>query len=185
MKDPARHPTATCLLLLALLIAHASGCCPPSAMPPPQNQGQKPSEPLEAKLQTFDGGETTLAAYAGQVVMVDFWASWCGPCRLAFPYYADIQERHRGEGFLVVAVSIDETMEQGRSFARRWGLPFELLYDGDRQAQAAFSVYQIPASFLLDRHGRVRFVHRGFDSQRVGKLEEEVMFLLAEPAPAG
>jgi len=175
-----RHRMGTLVAVIAVgALAAAAGCCPPGTIPTPPGE-VKATDPLEASLLTLEGEETSLAAYGGKVVLVDFWASWCGPCRLAFPYYADIQARRGGEGFLVVAVSTDEDIELARSFSRRWALPFEILYDHARQGQAAFSVYQIPASFLLDRHGRLRFVHRGFDAERMGKLEEEVMFLLSE-----
>ncbi|MBN2361080.1 MAG: TlpA family protein disulfide reductase [Deltaproteobacteria bacterium] len=170
------------VLLLALALAVASGCCPPSGLvSTPQRAAA--SEPQQVPLSTMSGQQTTLAGYRGRVVLVDFWASWCAPCRMAFPYYADILARQQGQGFAVVAISIDEDLESARSFARRWRLPFDVLHDGKRQAAAAFSVYQIPVCFLLDRAGRVRFVHHGFDSSRARELEEQVLLLLGEPAP--
>lgn len=169
-----------CPPLCALLIA---ACCPPTGLVTPPKQTGPALEPQQVPLGMLDGQETTLTSYRGRVVLVDFWASWCAPCRLAFPYYADILARQQGQGFSVVAVSIDDDLESARSFARRWSLPFDVLHDGRKQAAAAFGVYQIPACFLLDRAGRVRFVHHGFDASRARELEEQVMLLLDEPAP--
>jgi len=164
---PRTRPSLWSVLVIATTL---SACCPPQGVLPPTPQDGPAPEPLAAKLNTLDGREVTLASFGGSVVMVDFWASWCAPCRMAFPY----------RGFDVVAVSIDERFEDARDFSRRYGLPFTVLHDGQHEAARAFSVMQIPASFLLDRHGRVRFVHRGFDPARAGRLEEEVMFLLHE-----
>jgi peroxiredoxin len=163
------------------LVLLGAACCPPTGLVSTPQQAGAATEPQQVPLVTMSGQQTTLAAYRGRVVLVDFWASWCAPCRLAFPYYADILARQQGQGFSVVAVSIDEDLESARSFARRWNLPFDVLYDGKRQAAAAFSVYQIPACFLLDRAGRVRFIHHGFDSSRADELEEQVQLLLSEP----
>jgi len=165
------------------LVALATACCPPTGLVTPPKQAGAAVEPQQVPLATLDGQETTLASYRGRVVLVDFWASWCAPCRLAFPYYADILARQQGQGFSVAAVSIDDDLESARSFARRWSLPFDVLYDGKKQAAAALGVYQIPACFLLDRAGRVRFVHHGFDASRARELEEQVMLLIGEPVP--
>jgi thiol-disulfide isomerase/thioredoxin len=165
------------LLLTTCCGAAVAGCLPQGFIPPNQVEGPTP-QPLSARLLTLDGEETTLGAYRGQVVLVDFWASWCAPCRMAFPYYADIQHRRSSKGFVVVAISVDETLEDARVFSRRWGLPFEILHDGKKEGSAAFSVVQVPTSFLLDRHGRIRYIHRGFEPASAAKLEEEVMFLL-------
>lgn len=166
------------VLSLTTLCLQLSACCMPQGMlPPTPAEGPKP-QPLEAKMATLAGDEVTLAQYQGQVVLVDFWASWCAPCRFAFPYYADIYNRHSTQGFVVAAISIDEDVEQARQFARRYGLPFDILHDSQRQAASAFSVLQIPMTFLLDRQGRVRYVHRGFDASKAARLEEEVMYLL-------
>ncbi|MFH1807200.1 MAG: TlpA disulfide reductase family protein [Pseudomonadota bacterium] len=157
-----------------------SACCPPGVLPSvPQREGPAP-EPQLARLFRLDGSETTLAAYQGKVVLLDFWASWCAPCRQAFPYYADLHARHVHDGLAVVAVSIDDERDVATKFARRWGLPFDVLHDGLHEGAAAFSVMQIPATFILDRQGRVRFIHRGFDPVRAGRYEEEVRFLLGE-----
>jgi peroxiredoxin len=172
------------LVVVLASAALAAGCCPPTGLVTPPKQTGPALEPVQVPLATLDGQATTLASYRGQVVLVDFWASWCAPCRLAFPYYADILSRQQAQGFAVVAVSIDDDFESARSFARRWSLPFDVVYDGQKQAAAAFGVYQVPACFLLDRYGRVRFVHHGFDASRAAELEEQVMLLLGEPAPA-
>jgi thiol-disulfide isomerase/thioredoxin len=141
-------------------------------------------EPRDVQLTRLNGQATALAAYRGQVLLVDFWASWCAPCRMAFPFYADIAERRAAQGFKVVAISIDERFDDAKTFAQRWQLPFEVLHDPQKQAAQAFSVMQIPTSFVLDGEGRVRYNHFGFDPAQMDKLEEEIMLLLGELRPA-
>lgn len=165
-----------------LLIINGSACSLANMLAPQQKApptGPAPM-PLDAQFQLIDGTPRTLADYKGQVIYVDFWASWCAPCRQSMPYYSELYQNYSNKKFAFVAIGLDEDVDTVREFAQRWNLPFDVGSDGLNQAARAFSVNQLPTSFILDKLGRVRFVHRGFNPQRMSRLEEEIDILLSE-----
>src|SRR5687767_11992797 len=130
-------------------------------------------------------GETTdpvsLAALKGRVVYVDFWASWCVPCRLSMPTLDALYKKHRDAGFAVVGVNKDVTVADARRFLQRVPVAFTLVADSDDAAARAFAVKAMPSGYLVDRKGIVRHVHRGFTAETAAALEREVAALLGEP----
>ena len=127
------------------------------------------------------GLEGQLPDCAGQVVLVDFWATWCAPCKASFPAYADLQRELAPRGFILVAVSIDKTAAPYDEFVRRFQPPFVTVRDGAQKLIAQVKVPAMPTSYLLDRKGVVRSVHSGFhDSATVRALREEITRLLEE-----
>lgn len=173
---------ASLAALLWTITLASSACSLPAMLAPQQQpamQGPRP-EPLAARFQLIDGSPKTLGDYKGQVIFVDFWATWCAPCRQAMPYYAELYQNFHHQGLALVAIGLDDDTDLVREFAERWNLPFDVATDGMHEAASAFSVSQLPTSFIIDKLGRVRFVHRGFDPERVRRLEEEIELLLSE-----
>lgn len=174
----------TSLGMVGMLFLLSSTACSLASMFTPHQQQTAPTGPapmpLQARFQLIDGIPKTLADYKGKVIYVDFWASWCAPCRQSMPYYADLQQHYSGKDFAFVAIGLDEDPDKVREFAQRWNLPFDVGSDGFQEAARAFSVNQLPTSFILDKLGRVRFVHRGFNPKRISRLEEEIDILLTE-----
>ena len=135
-----------------------------------------------------DGGPPLdLSALRGRVVLLDFWATWCGACRETMPVLQQIEERVGGQGLEILSVSIDDGRDAARKvvfFARRMGLSFPIYLD-DGSAAARYRVDTIPRLVLIDKVGRVRRVFGG--SQGLGNLAEnlgrELDELLAEPGP--
>ena len=122
---------------------------------------------------------------AGKVVLVDFWASWCAPCKASFPVYAKIDSAYAGRGLVIVAVSVDESASAYAAFVARLKPPFATLHDSRQKLVAQVQVPTMPTSYLVDRAGRVRFVHAGFHGEQTERdLRREIEFLLAEKAPA-
>jgi thiol-disulfide isomerase/thioredoxin len=118
---------------------------------------------------------------AGQVVLVDFWASWCAPCKASFPAFAKLHEEFAARGLAIVAVSVDEKPAAFASFVKRWQPPFPAVLDRGHKLVGEVKVPAMPTSYLIDRTGRVRFVLRGFhgaESER--ELREHIEALLAE-----
>lgn len=125
------------------------------------------------------GGD--LPAMAGQVVLVDFWASWCAPCKASFPAMAKIHADYATRGLVIAAVSIDEKPAAALAFWKKLSPPFATLHDREQKLVKQVVVPTMPTSYLLDRTGKVRFVHDGFHGDATDKqLRHEIDTLLAE-----
>ncbi|HEY5079366.1 MAG TPA: TlpA disulfide reductase family protein [Opitutaceae bacterium] len=125
-----------------------------------------------------------LPATAGKVVIVDFWASWCAPCKASFPEYSRLQAAYAARGLVVVAVSVDESAGPYDAFLAKMKPAFATALDAKHALVSVVQVPTMPTSYLLDRTGKVRFMHAGFHGDRsVAELTREIEALLAEPAP--
>jgi len=123
------------------------------------------------------GGAIGPKSFSGKVVIVDFWATWCTPCKESFPAYQRLVDKFGGE-LVVVGVSVDDDPKGIADFRAATGVKFPLVWD---EGQVAASVYKpgtMPTSFLLDRHGIVQFVHQGFRTGDATAIEEHVQTLL-------
>ncbi len=119
----------------------------------------------------------------GKVVLVDFWASWCGPCLQSFPWMNELQQKHAGEGLVIVAVNLDQERALADAFLQKVPAKFRLEFDPAGNIARQFDVQAMPTSFLIDRSGRVRARHAGFkDKHRAGR-EEQIEQLLKESPP--
>lgn len=116
---------------------------------------------------------------AGKVTLVDFWASWCAPCKASFPALARLYEEFSPKGMQVVAVGIDEKSTAAVAFWKKMAPPFPTVHDRDQKLVATVGVPTMPTSYLLDRHGRVRFVQIGFHGDTTA-LRREIEALLAD-----
>jgi thiol-disulfide isomerase/thioredoxin len=125
-----------------------------------------------------------LPATAGQVAVIDFWASWCAPCKASFPVYAGVARDFSNRGVTLVAVSVDEDPAAYAAFVAKFHPPFPTLRDRGHKLVEAVEVPTMPTCFLVDRRGRVRFVHSGFHGAATERaLRSELATLLAEPDP--
>ena len=159
------------LVLVALLLLTACG-----------EKNFEPRVAPEFTLPLLDGsGEVSLQETRGQVVYVGFWASWCEPCRQEMPYLAQLYERHKDEGFRVLAINVDEDPALAREFAAQFDSPFAVLRDAERTVAQSYRVPGFPTHYLIDRDGRIRFSGIGFDLNDVRAVSAEVATLLAEP----
>lgn len=128
--------------------------------------------------QSLAGGE--VPELAGRVAVVDFWASWCAPCRASFPALGRLQAKF-GAVLVVVGVSVDEKPGAYAAFVKKMKPAFAVLHDREQKLIATVQVPTMPTSFVLDRSGRVRFVHEGYRGEETEKeLRDEVATLLAE-----
>lgn len=120
------------------------------------------------------GLEGAVPSLAGKVVLVDFWASWCLPCKRAFPVMKELQEKFGSRGFQVLAVSLDEEKREMDKFLKKNPVPFAVVRDGKAKLAEALKVEIMPTSFLVDPKGVVLKVHEGFEGEPTRKkyLEE-------------
>jgi len=116
----------------------------------------------------------------GTVVYVDFWASWCVPCRQSMPALDQLYRKYRDRGFRVVGVNKDVTLEDAQHFLTRVPVTFPLVADGKDRVARAFDVQAMPCGYLVDRKGVVRRVHRGYTAETAAALSGEVEALLRE-----
>jgi thiol-disulfide isomerase/thioredoxin len=105
----------------------------------------------------------------GKVVLVDFWASWCSPCKKSFPVMKEVQDRFASRGFTIVAVSMDEKKEDMDTFLKKNPIPFSVLRDPKGRLAEAAGVEKMPTSFLLGPDGKVAAVHSGFEGEATRK----------------
>jgi cytochrome c biogenesis protein CcmG/thiol:disulfide interchange protein DsbE len=117
-----------------------------------------------------------LSDYQGKVVVLDFWASWCVPCRRSFPWMNEMQEKYREEGLVVIAVNLDNQASDAEAFLQEYPAKFSIHYDHERQLARQYAVEAMPSSFLIGRDGTVKERHLGF---KVAKTDEYEAVIVA------
>ena len=141
-----------------------------------------PAPSLSMQALEDSGAAVTTSGLKGSVVYVDFWASWCAPCRLSMPALDDLYRKNKSRGFAVVGVNKDATPADARRFLAKVPVSFTLVRDGADAAAKGFDVKAMPSGYLIDRKGVVRVVHRGFTPETGAALEKEIDSLLKEPS---
>ncbi len=121
----------------------------------------------------------TLAKLKGKVVYVDFWASWCGPCKQSFPFMNDLQSRYRAQGLEIVGVNLDAKREDADRFLADTPARFTLAFDARGESARRFEIKSMPSSVLIDRDGRVLAAHKGFREEDRKELEARIAQALA------
>lgn len=130
------------------------------------------------ELERYDHGENVSpAASRGKVTIVDFWATWCAPCKESFPAYEAIAKEHAGE-VVVIALSEDESPDGIGAFVSETGVTFPVAWDEGQRVAAQYEPATMPTSYILDRNGIVRYVHVGFNSGDEETLRAQVSSLL-------
>lgn len=121
-----------------------------------------------------------LAQYRGKVIYVDFWASWCGPCKLSFPYMKTLDAYYARRGLVVLAVNLDHDKARAQRFLEDVHNTLDVVYDPKGQLATKFNVHDMPTSVLIDREGKVRFIHKGFHDGDLAAYSAHVAELLDE-----
>lgn len=161
-------------VVLAALLVLAALAEPVSAA----EVGQ-PAPPLEG-LSLQQGAPVRLSDYSGQVVYLDFWASWCGPCQQSLPLLDALRLQFKDQGFEVLAVNVDEDSRQALNFLKKYPVSYKHVADPSGQWARLYDVKAMPSSYLIDRHGRVRMVHLGFQKKDLPELRSMIKLLLEE-----
>jgi peroxiredoxin len=131
-------------------------------------------------LRSAEGGNLRLAELRGRVVLVNFWATWCGPCKVEMPHLNRIYEKYRSAGFVLLGINIDEDPKQALALATRMGLRFPVLLDTDKSVSRRYALDSMPATVLIDRDGTVRHVHRGYRDGVEATYEAQIRALVKE-----
>ncbi|MGD8571508.1 MAG: TlpA disulfide reductase family protein, partial [Gammaproteobacteria bacterium] len=121
----------------------------------------------ELSVKTLDNKSISLSELKGSVVYVDFWATWCPPCRKSFPWMEEMQQRYSDLGFKIVAVSLDSKRGVIDQFLEKMGTnySFTIAHDPSGDSASAFQVKGMPSSYLIDRRGNIHLTHMGFNSK--------------------
>ncbi len=135
-------------------------------------------------LRDVDGKDVRLSDYAGKVVLIDFWATWCTPCQAELPHLQELYDQYKDKGFVVLAVSMDgpETLANVAPFARQNNLTFPMLLDEDTKVVAVYNPKRTaPLSVLVDRKGRIARARAGFNAGDEKLIATDVAGLVAAP----
>lgn len=148
--------------LLALCLAITATAAPAPAFTLPDANGQP----------------VTLADFEGKLVYVDFWASWCKPCRKSFPWMSELQARYQDEGLVVIAINLDEERSEADRFISTLDPQFSIVFDQQASSAGAFGVRGMPSSYLIDQRGELISRHIGFRDAEKAEIEARVRELL-------
>ncbi|MBI1361188.1 MAG: redoxin family protein [Alphaproteobacteria bacterium] len=121
-----------------------------------------------------------LADYRGKVLYLDFWASWCGPCHLSFPYMNGLTTRFPGSDLAVIAVDVDHDRAKADAFLKRFGGNVPILFDSSGKLATRFGVKEMPTSILIGRDGSIRYIHKGFFPEKTPLYDAHITELLHE-----
>ena len=131
----------------------------------------------------INGRKLELADYQGKVILLNFWATWCGPCRVEIPAFIKLQERYRDQGFVIIGISEDESVEPVREFYREFGMNYPVAMGENRVSELFGGIVGLPTTFLIGRDGRIYSKHMG--AANISVFEAEVKELLAADAAKG
>ena len=131
-------------------------------------------------LHSVAGPNMRLREQRGQVVMLNFWASWCGPCREEMPRLDRLYEKYHASGFQLLGVNVDDDVRNATGASSKLGLHFPVLLDTEKKVSRLYDLNTMPSTVLIDRDGRVRYIHRGYKDGYEQTYEEQVRELLRE-----
>ena len=138
----------------------------------------------DLSIQTLNGkGAVSLESLSGKVAIVDFWATWCGPCKDSFPKLDELAKQNQGK-VQVIGISVDDSRDGVLDWAKAQGASFPIGWDDGHSIAKRWKVDKMPTTYLLDGAGTVRFVHEGYRPEEAELMAKEIAILTSEPAKA-
>jgi thiol-disulfide isomerase/thioredoxin len=125
-------------------------------------------------------GNIALHDFRGKVVFVDFWASWCGPCRESFPWMSTMAEKYKKDGLVIVSINLDKSRDAANRFLDRYTASFPVAFDPAGRSAEAFRVQAMPSSFIVSRNGTLLYAHQGFESSEAPLVEQKIKEALSQ-----
>ena len=166
---PIPHLTRIALFALTTLLG-----APASQAAMPQTGTAAP----DFTLKSNSGKNLKLSEHRGEVVMINFWATWCAPCRQEMPLLNRIHEQYRKAGFTLLGINIDDDPANAQALAKKLGVTFPVLFDAEKRVSRLYDVDAMPSTLLIDRDGKVRYIHRGYRAGYEVRYETQVRELL-------
>ena len=130
------------------------------------------------KLRAMEGPNMRLQEQRGRVVMINFWATWCGPCRQEMPHLNRLYQKYGPSGFVLLSVNVDDDTRNAADVAAKLGVKFPVLWDTDKKVSRLYDLATMPSTVIVDRDGKVRYVHRGYLTGYEDTYEKQVRELL-------
>ncbi|MES9859751.1 MAG: TlpA disulfide reductase family protein [Candidatus Thiodiazotropha sp. LLP2] len=131
-------------------------------------------------LKSRTGENIKLSELRGNVVMVNFWASWCGPCRQEMPILQQLYDRYQDMGFVLLGVNVDEESALADKMLKDIPVNFPVLYDNENSVSKQYQVKAMPSTFMVDRDGKIRFLHKGYKPGYEDDYQQQIRTLLRE-----
>lgn len=163
-------------MMLRKLLAVTTACLLTWSATAGELSGAAPGFALTVK----DGGEMALADLKGQVVMVNFWASWCGPCREEMPHLEALYQRYSSLGFTLLGVNVDKDSKDSLKFLADTPVSFPVLFDPTSKVSELYDVVAMPSTVMIDRNGNLRYIHHGYKPGYENDYQTQIRALLRE-----
>jgi thiol-disulfide isomerase/thioredoxin len=144
-----------------------------------ENATKAPEFQLEGLSKQID-----LKSYRGKIVYLDFWASWCQPCRKSFGWMNKMQKAYGDEGFSVIAINLDESREQANKFLKQIPANFDVAFDPKGNTAESYQVKAMPSSYIIDKKGNLIYAKKGFRGNDEDKLEAKIRNILSKSTVA-
>ena len=135
---------------------------------------------LTANINASESEKLDLKQYQGKVIYLDFWASWCIPCRKSFPWLNDLGKKHSPDDLVVIAVNLDKKKSLATEFLNNYPANFKIIYDPKGLLAKKYKIKGMPSSVLFGKDGRPKFAHKGFFPSKIESYEKEIDQLIAE-----
>ncbi|HUQ94828.1 MAG TPA: TlpA disulfide reductase family protein [Bryobacteraceae bacterium] len=166
---------ATCAAVALLAIGSLTGSCVSSTSARAAVKPEKDRKPApEFSLKDADGRTVKLSDYRGKVVLLNFWATWCGPCKIEIPWFTDFEQKFKDRGFAVLGVSMDEDgWDTVKPYIEDRKVNYRVVMGSDEVADIYGGVTSLPTTFLVDRQGKIAGIHVGLVSKSVYQNEIE------------
>jgi thiol-disulfide isomerase/thioredoxin len=162
----------TFLLLVAIMLIASAMIFSPDA------RAGKPPQTIDVIDSSLKSTDPT--HLSGQVVYVDFWASWCAPCQQSFPWMKELQKRYGGKGLRIVAVNVNKKPDEARNFLEEKRVAFDVIFDSTGTLAKRYDLKTMPTSFIYDRGGKLRQRHEGYMPNDSTGLDSLVAALIGE-----
>ena len=161
--------------LMALLCAAVLALSSASAMAIP-SKGKAP----DFTLKSNHGTNIKLSEHRGQVIMINFWASWCAPCRKEMPLLEELYQRYKDGGFTLLGVNVEEDSSAAKDLLKEIQVSFPILFDNQNAVSQLYKVEAMPSTVIVDRDGNMRFVHKGYQPGYEDEYQKQVRELIME-----
>jgi thiol-disulfide isomerase/thioredoxin len=171
LSGRSRMRTLTFALTGALLAAPNASALAPGDAPPPIDMPDQ------------SGKKVDLRELKGKVILVDFWASWCGPCKQEMPVLEELHRKYAGQGLVIVGINIDSSSKKMAKFLKGAPVSFRIVQDRKLAVASKYEPPTMPSSYFVARDGTIRYIHEGFQETDAAEIESHIKVLLAERPP--